>query len=169
MIARLKPRRPRRWILSFLSVPVLYLILLIPGPGSSPPLPAGRKAFVWNQDQYWSALESRYVAARGTEKKYLIENIETGLRQSAILTSAWNKKQYLADDTLFDEIERNIFVLAPLVASCPQYLDKYVISIVRLRSAVKNQSRGWDMDALPVRDRMYRLLYGSRAATEEVL
>lgn len=161
--------RPRRLILAVVSIPTLYLLFLIPGPGHKPPMPAGRKPFVWNQDQYWSSLESSYVAARGMGCKTLSRSIEADLTQSGKLTNELNKAQYTADDTLFEEVERNIFALGPKVAACPQYLREYITSIVAVRSAVKNQTLGWDMNALPVRDRMYRLLYGSRAAMEEVM
>jgi hypothetical protein len=159
----------RRLAYSGLSLAALYLLLLIPGPDPKPPMPAGRKPFVWNQDQYWSFLESSYVAARGVGCKKLGQSIQGGLKESADLTSALHKKHYPEGDTLYNAIERNMFTLGAMVAACPQYLREYAAAIVAMRSAVKDQSRGEDMNALPVRDRMYRLLYGSRAAMEEVM
>ena len=38
-----------------------------------------------------------------------------------------------------------------------------------MREAVKAQSRSWDVNAVAVRDRLYRTLYGGRAAIEEVM
>ncbi|MBM2841754.1 MAG: hypothetical protein HW412_2282 [Bacteroidetes bacterium] len=152
-----------------LSCTVLYLLLLIPGPDPKPPTPAGRKAFVWNQDRYWSSLESSYVAARSAGCEKLSQSIQAGLAQSASLADALLKENYPENDALYDAIERNIFALGPMVGACPQYLREYFTAIVAMRSAVKDQSRTWDMNALPVRDRLYRLLYGSRAAMEEVM
>ncbi|MDL1891913.1 hypothetical protein FBQ87_03345 [Sphingobacteriales bacterium CHB3] len=163
------PRRLRR-ITAFLTVTAaVYLVLLIPDPEPAPPKPAARKAFAWNQDQYWSALESSYVAARQFGCENLDSLIQQGIGQSVSLTNALHVAAYPAEDTLFDAIERNIFTLAPMVAACPQYLHDYAAAITAMRTAVKEQSRNWDMQAQAVRDRLYRLLYGSRAAMEEVM
>lgn len=131
-------------------------------------MPAGRKPFVWNQDRYWSALESSYVSARGEGCESLKQSIRLGLARSEQLTRSLKSGHHPVEDTLYDAIERNTFELGPMVAACPEYMQEYIKSVVSLRSAVKNQSREWDMNALPARDRIYRLLYGSRAAIEEV-
>jgi hypothetical protein len=70
---------------------------------------------------------------------------------------------------LFDEIERNAFDLAPMVAACPERTPDYVRLLVKVRSVVKAQSRHWEMRQEATRARMYRLLYGGRAALEEVM
>ncbi len=132
-------------------------------------MPAGRKPFVWNQDRYWSSLESSYVAARGAGCESLKYSIHLGLARSEQLTRALNNGHHPVKDTLYDAIERNTFELGPMVAACPIYLQDYIRSVGFMRSAAKNQSREWDMDILPVRDRIYRLLYGSRAAIEEAM
>jgi len=155
------------WLL--LSLVTLYLLLLIPSPTPKPAMPAGRRPFVWNQDRYWASLESSYVAARGEGCESLGQAIRMRLALTEQLTSALNTGLHPAADTLYDAIERNTFELGPMVAACPEHMQEYIASVVSLRSAVKNQSRGWDMNALRARDRIYRLLYGSRAAIEEVM
>jgi hypothetical protein len=159
----------RRLTWSLLSLTTLYLLLLIPSPSPRPVMPAGRKPFVWNQDRYWSSLELSYVSARGEGCESLKQSIRLGLARSEQLTRALNSGPYPVADTLYDAIERNTFELGPMVAACPEYMEEYITSVASLRSAVKNQSREWDMKALPARDRIYRLLYGSRAAIEEVM
>jgi len=159
--------RHRIW--SFLFLPTLYLLLLIPSPSLKPAMPAGRKPFLWNQDRYWASLESSYVAARGMGCENLKHSIRIGLTESERLTMALSSAHHPVEDTLYDAIERNTFGLGPKVAACPAYMQEYITSLGAMRSAVKNQSRDWDMNALPARDRIYRLLYGSRAAIEEVM
>jgi hypothetical protein len=169
MLHRIRSPWVRRLIWSLLSLATLYLLLLIPGPSPKPAMPAGRKPFVWNQDQYWASLESSYVAARGMGCESLKHSILMGLTETEQLTEALNSAHHPMEDTLYDAIERNTFELGPKVAACPVYLQEYIKSVGSMRSAVKNQSRDWDMNALPARDRIYRLLYGSRAAIEEVM
>jgi hypothetical protein len=169
MLHRIRSPWVRCLAWSLLFVPTLYLLLLIPGSNPKPAMPAGRKPFVWNQDRYWASLESSYVAARGVGCESLKHSIRLGLIESERLAMALNSAHHPVEDTLYDAIERNTFELGPQVAACTVYLQDYVKSVRSMRSAVKNQSRDWDMNTLPARDRIYRLLYGSRAAVEEVM
>ena len=41
--------------------------------------------------------------------------------------------------------------------------------VSRIRAALKIQSRQWDIGDAGARDRIYRLLYGSRTAIEELV
>jgi len=56
-----------------------------------------------------------------------------------------------------------------MVAACPEGLNDYIALATRIRSEIKTQSRHWDLKALPVRQRLYRLLFGARMALEEVM
>jgi hypothetical protein len=72
-------------------------------------------------------------------------------------------------DPLLAELETNLFQLAPLVAACPDALPNSVQLATRLRIEVKRQSQRWNLNAPEAREKIYRLLYGSRAALEEAL
>jgi len=169
MAATPKSFGTKRIILAGLFLVAIYLLLLIPGSEPSPPRPAQQRPFLWDQDQYWSSLESRFVAARGRGCENLRDSILAGLAQTSHLTNSLRNVSFDEEDTVFDLIENNIFNLGPIVAACPGYLDEYIGTVVAMRSAVKDQSRHWDMNTIEVRERMYRLLYGSRAAVEEVM
>src|SRR5262249_3111516 len=52
---------------------------------------------------------------------------------------------------------------------CPTRLEDYTRLEERLREAIKWQSRHWDVAGVPARRRLYRSLYGFRAAAEEVV
>jgi hypothetical protein len=56
-----------------------------------------------------------------------------------------------------------------MVAACPRYLGEFQALVVRLRNEVKAQSRHWDMTRWPGQVATYRLLYGARAALEEIM
>ena len=56
-----------------------------------------------------------------------------------------------------------------MVAACPERLKDYIDLVTRTRSLLKRQSESWDMNDRAARDRLYRLIYGGRAALEEVM
>jgi hypothetical protein len=72
---------------------------------------------------------------------------------------------------LFDELETNFFRVAPLVAAGGLSLTPtdFLETGAQLRREVKLQSENWPVDTRETRERIYRALYGSRAAVEEVL
>jgi hypothetical protein len=86
----------------------------------------------------------------------------------ALLDTLTNTVVMPADPRL-DTLEGAFFALAPVVAACPARLREYVTLSGRLRDVIKDQSRHWDANDLPSRQRHYRLLYGSRAAVEEAM
>ena len=56
-----------------------------------------------------------------------------------------------------------------MVAACPERILDYIELVTKTRSLLKRQSETWDMNDRTVRDRLYRLIYGGRAALEEVM
>ena len=56
-----------------------------------------------------------------------------------------------------------------MVAACPERLQDYIGLVTKTRSLLKRQSEHWDMNDRAARDRLYRLIYGGRAALEEVM
>jgi len=120
------------------------LFLLLSIPSAEPERSAGtRAAFSWNADAQWRALESTFVQVRAT-----------GCPRSIPLTAT--------------EPE-GFFAIGPVVAACPQFQDEYVRRYSRMRKSVKTASRAWDLTTVAARDRLYRALYGGRAAVEEAM
>lgn len=70
---------------------------------------------------------------------------------------------------LLDTLESRFFALAPVVAACPVHAATYVALHGRMREAVKRRSVDWDLSIRETRDRLYRALYGGRAAVEAVM
>lgn len=144
-------------------------LLLI--PASRPPLPegAGRAPFVWDQDAMWTRLEQRFAAARQRGCDAVRGEIDASMGGLDELLAALSSRSPEPDDPRLAELESRLFELAPLVAACTERMPDLVELVTRLRATVKEASRHWDVESKAARDRIYRLLYGSRAALEEVL
>ena len=148
------------------------LLLLLAMPASVPPVPAappGGQPFAWNQDSVWRALEQEFAAVRATGCSAAGPGTTRGLAAVAAALDAVAARAVTPADPLLDLLERAFFALGPIVAACPAHLGDYVTLSGRLRQVVKDQSRQWDPNDLASRQRLYRLLYGTRAAAEEVL
>lgn len=163
--------RRRKILLCAASAPVvLYLLLLI--PESDPPVlvpAASRSPFAWNHDERWKDLEVRFREARAADATKTRDAVRAGLerlREQAALLSAGPRP---VEDRLFDEIEQGVFELGPLVAACSGELTAYASLVSSIREAVKDQSNSWDVRTPAARVRLYRLLYGGRAAVEEAM
>jgi len=148
----------------------LFLLLALPLPEFPVPAPPpGGRAFAWNRDSLWDALEVEFAATRGTGCTVASREITQGLAALRDRLADLAARTVAPDDLLLDTLEHAVFALGPLVAACPAGVRDYVVSSSRLREIVKDQSRGWDPTAVASRERLYRLLYGTRAAVEEVM
>lgn len=133
------------------------------------PAGAGREPFLWQRDAFWTQLETQFRAARERGCAGVTGSIHTVSSELNRVLQLLESTASAATDPLFDELETNFFRLAPLIAACPEHLPAYLQTYSRLRAAVKRQSESWPMDAPPTRQRLYRLLYGGRAAVEEAM
>ncbi len=147
----------------------LYLLLLIPSPAPPPPPPGEANPFVWNQDDYWSHLESRFLNAKDMNRAALADSIHIDLAKIETLLDSCLHVQVEPSSPLLLNMEESIFELCPLVAAQPDKLPALIDVRNKLRAAVKDQSLHWDMESGEVRDRLYRLLFGTRTAVEEVI
>ena len=135
-----------------------------PRPGVAD-APAGARQFVWGRDSLWSAIDSSFLARRksGCSAK------GTGLDDVAAKLVPLSRQRVTAADPALDSLEDAFFRLGVQAAACGAIANDYVALQGRLRDAIKWQSTTWDMNDRVVRDRLYRALYGSRAAAEEVM
>ena len=152
-----------------LALIVVYALLSMPAP--DPPIPKGAagEPFLWKQDETWKALEESFRHARRLAGTAAGERIEEGFRQGEDYLAALAASRRGPDAPIFDELEDHIFRLGALVAAHPGSLAPYIDLVMRTRSLLKLQSESWDMTDRTARDRLYRLLYGGRAALEEVM
>lgn len=149
---------------------VSYVLLAVPTPEAPvAPAPQGAQSFAWNRDAYWQSLESRFVEHAATGCR---QNDSSILARMATLDSRLHTLRLTTtapNSSILDSLERHFFELAPLVAVCADRLPDYARLQAELRDAVKHQSRRWDMRTAAARERIYRALYGSRGALEEVM
>jgi hypothetical protein len=153
----------------FTALGGFYLLLLIPDFAPSVNFIGNKQPFVWNRDEYWNALEARFQAAQDSGCVRLAPRAQKEFFQGHELLSQLSTDTLSPDNSAFDEIEKIFFELGPNIAACPQNLPEYIQLQTRLRKLVKEQSQHWEMNSPSARDRIYRLLYGSRAALEEVM
>jgi hypothetical protein len=154
---------------SIFALAGLYLLLLI--PASEPPLPKGanKTPFAWNQSQFWSALENRFKQARVEGCGQLTTQINSLSASTEQLLASIDSEPLRPADSKFSALETNLFQLTPLIAACPEHLPDFIQHYTHLRELLKHQSQHWDMNAPEGRVRIYRLLYGGRAALEEIM
>lgn len=163
-------RRPRRWLgRCVLALACLYLALLI--PDASPPTPkgAGKQAFAWKRDVFWSELESKFREARTLDRAERLTRFDQSLEQLHRALDPLAASNLPPTAPLFDELENRFFQLAPIAAVSPERLPEFTSAAARMCQLIKRQSERWPMDSAEARTRIYRLLYGGRAAVEEAM
>ncbi len=147
---------------------VLLPLALPPGDPVVPPAPEGARPFVWARDSLWNALESRFAAAR---ERGCADSLALR-RDLAAFDGAVTRLGAVArvpEDPEFDVVESAHFALAARVAACGAALPAFARATTAMRTTVKRLSIGWDPNRTASRDRLYRALYGGRAALEEAM
>lgn len=158
-------------ILRFIVFPLvsIYLLLLIPDSDSGSLIKANQKPFAWNQDSVWKQHENNFVIA-GKLPAAQLDSVLTQLKQKAdqYFRLADTVSVELQDSSLV-LVQNNFFTMAPFMAVAVKDQAWYIDYYNRFRNLVKYKSGFADMSATPNRDRLYKMLYGMRAAVEEVL
>ncbi len=155
------------WIVAILLAASAFLLLppAEPVPGPLPP----RQPFLWNQDERWEGLEERFAALRPIGCSSIEPRLDSSAAAAEEMINRLNAKPHGPNDTLLTDLESLLFSMAPAVAVCPDRAQQYLGLVAWMRAALKDQTLQWDMNDLVTRQRTYRLLYGGRAAAEEVL
>jgi hypothetical protein len=150
-----------------------YVLLLIPERSghevAAQSSPATKQAFAWNQDAYWNAIEAKYQQVRKSGCKGTEADVRVRMQDVRKLLVRINGRELAHDAPEFGEAELRMFEIAPLVSACNTGLADYLQFTTDLRTAVKRQSEHWDMKSDAARTTLYRLLYGSRGAVEEIM
>jgi hypothetical protein len=158
-------------ILYFIAIfGVIYLLLLIPdSKEKKAAVETGKKAFVSNRDVQWLQMEDLFRRARQMDKAGLDSfiNIYTFVAEKKL--EALQNKNAVAQDTGWVKAENNFFILASLIAVKQDKIPWMTGYYNRFRNLVKQQSQQWNMSDPAARNMVYALLYGTRAAVEEVL
>ncbi|HEY6060903.1 MAG TPA: YiiX/YebB-like N1pC/P60 family cysteine hydrolase, partial [Gemmatimonadales bacterium] len=115
------------------------------------------------------ALEAQYARVRGDDCRRTLARSNQAFATLGATLGTIATGSIDPDAPILDSLESGVFALAPGVAACPTDMARYVDFYERMREVVKWQSRHWDMQTVAARRRLYRALYGGRAAVEEVM
>lgn len=148
----------------------LAAVLAIPDPNPELMPHPDRAPFVWGQDALFERLEREFDRARERGCEAETPRIDEGLEGLDAALARVDSAPHAPTAPVFVELEEELFALAPRLGACLSRTPELTERVARLRRAVKDQSRDWDVQAdRASRDRLYRLLYGSRAVLEELL
>ncbi|MFZ9888672.1 MAG: hypothetical protein ACO3JL_14325, partial [Myxococcota bacterium] len=159
-----------RWrrVLS-LGVAGVLAVLLWPEP-SRPREGAGAAPFRWGHDELFRELEQRFVrestAGCSLAKAASLEQENVALR--AVVEEIVASSPAPADSRLV-AIEQQLFQLSARHGACPEHAPAFAELVMSVRRAYKALSRSWDLQDAVAAERLYRLLYGARAALEELV
>lgn len=149
---------------------VLYLILLIPFPKQKHELHVASKTpFTWNQDALWKSLENTFLEAKRMSLLKLDSIIEIKKEEADSLLAIYLDTIYGPDHKIYDAIETKFFSVAPLIAAQEKKSDWHITFYNQVRKKLKTDTQYWDMSAMVARNTSYKMLYGMRAAVEEIL
>lgn len=164
-------RRYRVGLWFVMGLAGLYGLLLIPEAPPPRPPGAGQQAFRWNRDAFWAALEKDLRVARELSPAQREAEIQAALARMQSLLAELSRTNLPPGARQFDELETQFFQLAPKVAAAAGQLspEAFLEMGEQFRREVKRQSVAWPVTLREARERLYRALYGSRAAVEEVL
>ena len=152
-----------------LVVAALYGLLLIPDPIPPVHKGAGKQPFLWARAAYWAALEKEFQQARASGCTGLAKAIDASLSEIRANLEILAATNVLPNAPVFAALEANIFHLAPMMGACSERVPEFLLTFARMRSLIKRQSGHWPVDSPETRERLYRSLYGGRAAVEEAM
>ena len=159
----------KKILIILLALILLYLILIIPVSDAPLPESPGKESFIWDKDVLWNEMEKKFQEARNTDCEILEEKIDSAIKNYDLLLKVFDTKDFEYSNSIFKLLELDFFKIAPMIGACSSRLNDYIDLAVRLRQKVKQQSINWDMSDKNVKHLTYRLLYGTRAAVEEVM
>jgi hypothetical protein len=153
----------------FFVLTIFYLILLIPESQSDKIEVAKRTMFIWDKDSLWHLLEDNFVKAKVIGCKNLNNQIGERLIDFSNKLNLIEKSELNPDAQMFDSLLNIIFQTAPLIGACTDSSVRYIDLIAQMRQIMKIKSKQWDPDKQAVRNTLYKLIYGGRAAVEEII
>lgn len=147
----------------------LYAVLLI--PEAAPPLVPGasQQPFGWAREQLWQQLEQQFREARSLSPAGRVAGFQLSLERVHRALDQIAATNLPPEHVAFDAVEQAFFHCAVLAAVTPERNRDFSLAASRFATLAKWQSQSWAVAAPAARQRIYRLLYGRRAAVEAVL
>ncbi|MGB5402621.1 MAG: YiiX/YebB-like N1pC/P60 family cysteine hydrolase [Robiginitalea sp.] len=148
----------------------VYCLLLIPLPQKDGALQKPSQApFVWDQDALWEQLEASFLSGKAMPAATLDSLVNHMAMETDSLLLAHADKRISPEDGFYPRIETRFFQIAPLIAAQHNRSDWHIRFYNSVRKKLKEDAMYWDMNSDAARNMSYRVLYGMRAAVEEVL
>ena len=151
----------KRLLRAVAGIAIVIALLYLPDCPADPPERSDGEPFTWKQDEVWEALEARFAATRESGCRPP-DTTELGEELAALDGAEPNDPRWL-------EWERKLFDLAAETAACPEHAATLVAFHGEARTLIRRTALGWDLERTEARQRLYRLLQGSRMAIEEVM
>lgn len=152
-----------------LAIIVIYLILLIPESQQDKIEVAKHTQFVWNKDSLWQSLEITFTNAKKNGCNNTKDHIGEKLIDFSNILKFIEDENLNPKDKILDSLLSIVFQTAPLIGACPDFSERYLKLNSQLRRIIKEKSKNWNPNELIVRNALYKLIYGSRAAVEEII
>lgn len=148
----------------------LYFLLLIPLPQNTRELhKASQSPFIWDQDALWENLEKTFLNARAMPSHKLDSLLQLMTMETDSILHAHETITTGPEADFYPLMEKQFFRIAPLIAAQENKSDWHINFYNRLRKKLKSDTHSWDMNSTEARNMAYRILYGVRAAVEEIL
>jgi hypothetical protein len=147
-------------------IPCLYFILLIPEADPVIPEYPKKQPFVWDLDSLWYSLESQFLLIKNSET---IPRTDKSLYFLDSLINDINLFRVYPGSPKYSHLEKAFFHTAPQIGAFPEYRNTFFNQYAKIRFILKDNSLKWDMNDTETRRMIYRLLYGGRAAVEEIM
>ncbi|HCI70541.1 MAG TPA: hypothetical protein DHV30_08075, partial [Balneola sp.] len=156
--------------ITLLGIIILYGLLLIPDNSTiNIEIEGNSTPFIWDQDERWDFLESKFTEAKADKEIITPGVIEALISDLFSIVDEIENREPKPDDVIFDELLLSFFELAPVIGAQdvqnPEFFEVYN----RARRVIKDLSAEWDVSEKETRDILYKTLYGMRATVEEVL
>lgn len=146
-----------------------YFILMIPDFNRPEIKMAGNKPFAWNSDSLWHQLELNFITAKQINSKQSDSIIQLLFDAENKWLNEISETNINSTDARLNSLLNNYFILASFIAANPKQRNEMIDLYSNFRYQIKRQSQRWDLNETASRNTIYKILYGVRAATEEVL
>ena len=150
-------------------IALLLLLLIPPRLNEFPPQRPSESPFIWDQDAIWRGLERDFQVARKMDPNDLDTIIGARKEEAEQILQAYENTDTGPADPIYIELERSFFGITPLIAASTNQSDWHIRYYNRVRRKIKEDSYSWNMKSSQSRNTLYRILYGMRAAVEEIM
>lgn len=153
----------------FILVRILFLSCFVSACDPELPSMPASTPFTWSQDTRWETYEVAFREAREAGCDSVSPELDSLLAEIERIVHVLNTEGVSPDSPELLRLEESVFAAAPRAAVCRTRLPDFQKAFAAVRDAVKHASRGWNMGERGHRERLYRLIYGGRAAVEEAM